>query len=78
MDLKTYLFDLPIASRHELAKECQTTYGHLRNVAYGAKSCAESLAINIERETGGVVRCEDLRPDVDWAYLRGTSQKATA
>lgn len=24
----------------------------------------------IERHTGGKVRCEDLRPDVDWAYLR--------
>ena len=27
----------------------------------------------IERATKGAVRCEDLRPDVDWAYLRGTS-----
>ena len=26
----------------------------------------------IERATHGAVRCEDLRPDVDWAYLRGT------
>lgn len=26
----------------------------------------------IERATGGTVRCEDLRPDVDWACLRGT------
>lgn len=26
----------------------------------------------IERATSGAVRCEDLRPDVDWAYLRGT------
>lgn len=27
---------------------------------------------SIERATNGAVRCEDLRPDVDWAYLRGT------
>jgi DNA-binding transcriptional regulator YdaS (Cro superfamily) len=27
----------------------------------------------IERVTGGSVRCEDLRPDVDWAYLRGSA-----
>lgn len=26
----------------------------------------------IERATGGTVTCEELRPDVDWAYLRGT------
>lgn len=24
----------------------------------------------IERLTNGTVRCEELRPDVDWAYLR--------
>ncbi len=28
----------------------------------------------IERATGGAVRCEDLRPDVDWQVLRGTAQ----
>lgn len=26
----------------------------------------------IERATSGAVTCEQLRPDVDWAYLRGT------
>lgn len=30
----------------------------------------------IERATGGAVRCEDLRPDVDWQVLRGTTQQA--
>lgn len=30
----------------------------------------------IERETKGAVTCEDLRPDVDWAYLRGTQKAA--
>ena len=30
----------------------------------------------IERATNGLVRCEDLRPDVDWAYIRGTESKA--
>ena len=27
----------------------------------------------IERETNHVIRCEQLRPDVDWAVLRGTN-----
>ena len=26
----------------------------------------------IERITHGAVRCEELRPDVDWAFLRAT------
>jgi DNA-binding transcriptional regulator YdaS (Cro superfamily) len=28
--------------------------------------------IAIERATKGAVRCEDLRPDVDWAVLRNS------
>lgn len=27
----------------------------------------------IERATAGAVTCEQLRPDVDWAYLRGSA-----
>ncbi|WP_082577697.1 helix-turn-helix domain-containing protein [Massilia sp. Root1485] len=29
----------------------------------------------IERLTSGVVRCEDLRPDVDWAIVRATPDR---
>lgn len=30
----------------------------------------------VERLCKGAIRCEDMRPDVDWAYLRGTKKKA--
>lgn len=70
--LKEYLSGLPVADREQLAQRCETTYGHLRNVAYGLKSAGEKLCINLDRESGGAVRCEGLRPDVDWAYLRST------
>lgn len=29
----------------------------------------ETLVINIELASGGLVRCDDLRPDVDWSFL---------
>lgn len=29
----------------------------------------------IERLTSGEVRCEELRPDVDWTYLRGSKKR---
>lgn len=29
--------------------------------------------IDIERATGGLVTCEELRPDVDWGFLRSTN-----
>jgi DNA-binding transcriptional regulator YdaS (Cro superfamily) len=30
----------------------------------------------IERATGGKVRCEDLRPDIDWGVLRAPQREA--
>jgi DNA-binding transcriptional regulator YdaS (Cro superfamily) len=72
VDLKTYLGELAPDQREEFAARCGTSAGHLKNIAYGYKPCGEALAISIDRETSGRVRCEDLRPDVDWAYLRGS------
>jgi DNA-binding transcriptional regulator YdaS (Cro superfamily) len=75
MKLKPFLFAMPMGLRVAFAERCGTTYGHIRNVSYGQKACAPELAINIERESGGAVRCEELRPDVDWAYLRRSRAK---
>lgn len=60
------------------AARCGTSIGHLTNVAYGYRSCAESLAIAIERETGGAVTVEELRPDIDWQVIRGKPAKEQA
>jgi len=38
----------------------------------GARQVPAERCPAIERATGGAVTCEELRPDVDWAYLRGT------
>ena len=35
-----------------------------------AKRCPE-----IERATNGLVRCEDMLPDVDWAYIRSSKKR---
>lgn len=77
MDLKIYYLALNANARESLARRCNTSVGHLRNVAYG-KTCGETLAIDIERETLGAVTCEELRPDLaaQWAYLRGTKKEA--
>lgn len=77
MNFKAYYFKLSVQEREEFAKACETSRKHLTNIAYG-KTCGESLAINIERESKGAVRCEEMRPDVDWGYLRGTKHKRAA
>lgn len=75
MDLKTYWDGLTVEQRETFATACGSTWKHLRNISYGYKSCAEKLAIAIERESHGAVVCETLRPDVDWAYLRSTNPR---
>ena len=66
---------MSLAGREEFASRCDTTFGHLNNVAYGKRRCGEDLAINIDRESDGVVPVESTRPDVDWAYLRNSSSR---
>jgi DNA-binding transcriptional regulator YdaS (Cro superfamily) len=72
MHLKSYLKSLTAGQKKVFANACQTNLPHLKQIAGGWRPCRESLAINIERESGAKVSCEELRPDVDWAYLRNT------
>lgn len=73
MDLKTYLFALPMPQRIQFAEGCGTTYGHLRNVAYGLKPCSPELAMRVEEESAGKVRVESMCPDAHWHVVRGTA-----
>lgn len=67
--IKTKLNEL---ERDAFARRCGTSFAHLSQVARGYRRAGEYLCINIDRETGGLVTCESLRPDVDWAYIRST------
>ncbi len=60
------------------AKVTQMEFANLLGVTQGAvgfwlhnKPPTIERAIQIEKATGGKVTCEELRPDVDWAFLRG-------
>jgi DNA-binding transcriptional regulator YdaS (Cro superfamily) len=74
MDLKTYLAGQPRGAAAQLAAEIGvhrvlisqwTADDTPRQVP--AEHCPA-----IERATTGAVRCEELRPDVDWSVLRAT------
>ena len=54
--------------RAAFAIRCDTSLGHLTNVAYGYKPCSPELAVSIERESGGAVKRQELRPD-DWTRI---------
>jgi DNA-binding transcriptional regulator YdaS (Cro superfamily) len=70
MELLNYLKPKPRPEREAFASRCGTTYDYLMQVAYGNKNCGETLAICIDRESGGAVNCEDLCKRPDWEYLR--------
>lgn len=72
MSLHAYIKILDKATLDDLAERCETTAGQLKQIAYGNRRASVRLAVSLERETQGKVTCEQLRPDVDWAYLRGS------
>lgn len=67
MNLKTYL---KTRSQTELAKALGVTQGAVWQWANGLTSVAAERCPAIEAATFGMVRCEELRPDVAWSVLR--------
>ena len=74
--LREYLNSLPVAEQIEYADRCDTKVGYLRKAISTNQKIGEWLVVKLEKESGGKVRCEDIRPDVDWTYLRSTKRRA--
>lgn len=74
MNLLDYLKTFPHGgnARADFARRCDTTLGHLLNVAYDCAQCSPGLAMAIEEESGGAVRAEESAPGYRWHVIRGT------
>lgn len=74
-ELLDYLNSMTPAEQRDFAARCKTTLGYLRKACSIKQPIGEGLCIVIERESGGAVPCEKLRPDLasEWAYIRGTA-----
>ncbi|TKD40724.1 transcriptional regulator [Azotobacter chroococcum] len=70
MSLHEYIKSLEKLELEALAVRCNTSVGQIKHVAYGNRRAAAGLAVCLERETQGVVTCEELRPDIDWGFIR--------
>jgi DNA-binding transcriptional regulator YdaS (Cro superfamily) len=77
-ELREYLNNLTVDEQESFAQRCNTTIGYLRKALSKGQKIGESIVISIERESDRAVTCEHLRPDVDWAYLRGTARASSA
>lgn len=75
MLFKEFWLGLPMDERELFAKRCGSTRNYFNMVAHGQKTAGEGLCIIIERESDAKVRCEDMRNDVDWAYLRRSDER---
>lgn len=67
MNLNEYLAGKNASAFAELIKVPPPLLSQWRN---GVRPIPAERCPAIERATNREVRCEDLRPDVDWAYLR--------
>lgn len=75
--LRAYLNSLSTDDQYFFARRCGTTIGYLRKaLSVGAtRRLGTDICIALERESKGAVRCEDLRPDVNWEYVRSQSTR---
>ncbi|MEO5984058.1 MAG: hypothetical protein ABIP80_01055 [Ferruginibacter sp.] len=74
--LLKYLNSLAKYERALFIDACVTSEGYLRKAISNKQQLGAGLCIAIERESGGVVRCEDMIPaGVDWAYIRASQPK---
>jgi hypothetical protein len=79
MDFKSYFFGMQPAARDDFAKKCETTVGHLQNVAYGFRDASTELAVLIEQHSKKQVRRVDLFPETfarKWPELAKPARKA--
>ncbi|MEH6434325.1 transcriptional regulator [Massilia sp. DD77] len=76
--LLKYLNSLSKDERAAYVAACGTSEGYLRKAASRHQSFRAELCILLERESKGEVRCEDLLPDADWAYIRSKSREPGA
>lgn len=63
-------------SQDQLAKACDLTQAAISQYSTGLKRPSAEVAIRIEEATNGVVRAEEIRPDIPWHVIRGTPPKA--
>ncbi|HJV73136.1 MAG TPA: helix-turn-helix domain-containing protein [Noviherbaspirillum sp.] len=67
-----------IGSMQSLADHLGVTKGAVGQWKLDGRRIPAEHCPAIERRVMGEVRCEDLRPDVDWKYLRTSARTRTA
>ena len=72
MKLSDYFESQGRGAALRLAKDIAAFSSDMSSWTIGKRPVPAERCIAIEQATAGLVRCEDLRPDVAWFVLRGT------
>lgn len=59
-----------VGGQAEMARLLDVTPGFINQMVKGRRQVPAEYCPQIERFSAGNVLCEQLRPDMDWAYLR--------
>lgn len=65
-----YINSLPADGQTAYATRCGTTVGYLRKACSKKQLLGVDLVARLSAESDRAVRPEDVRPDLDWGYLR--------
>jgi len=68
--LLAYINSLAAKDQALYAMRCGTTVGYLRKACSKKQLLGVDLVAKLSAESNKAVRPEDVRPDLDWAYLR--------
>jgi len=74
-EILEYLRSLSPPEREAFAERCHTSVGYLRKAVSTKQQLGVELCIHLDRESGGVLKCERLFPGLDWDYLRQAAQR---
>jgi DNA-binding transcriptional regulator YdaS (Cro superfamily) len=69
--LRQFLKQLTPDEQVEFARQCGTSIGYIRKAMSINQRFSAELCIQFEQFSQGEIRCEDLRPDINWAVIRG-------
>lgn len=71
--LLSYINGLEKRQRISFCAAAGASERYLRKAISKQQRMGVELCIRIEKASSAAIRCEDLRPDVDWGYLRSTA-----
>ena len=77
-NLKNYFLNLSGDEREAFAANCNTSVAYIQQIYQGHRQCSSSLAIEIDKNSNGLVKCDELCPNTDFDYLRSQSNKTYA